>query len=1047
MPLSRAQHGRKRGPDDSPGARDDARSRRLLNRLMPHGSRRRKVLSAVMVAVREVRHAAARTRDGWRRRRDEPETSWPREDEPAGTDTELVNGPEAQPTGITYERWFCRLPADPSVLVVQQQWFEEWPKPLRLWGLVIDDGGDVGATEKSLRDQTWGRVGIVTIAPDVLAEEFDRLARHCPNDLVVVLRAGDRLRPDTAYLVAQAAWRDPWLELVYWDDDQAGLAEVWDWYLAGKPEGIYSGADLEALSCPRIKPGWSPDLLLSANYIGRGFAVRARSLLADAASRNRQTVQDDDALWWDLLLSLDPVDQQVYRIPAVLQTLGRRCDEITAHHQELVERRLARKGWPAKAVIGAQGIELAWYPDPTVAVSIIVPTRHNRDMLIGALDLIRSAGHDSLELIIVDNGERSDSNEAWYEAQAADLSPRIIWWEEPFNYSAVNNRAAAEATGDILVFLNDDTSPGHPGWLANLIGWTQRTEIGLAGLQLIDEDGLIQHGGVVVGLTGLAGHLFQSMAPHSETLLGSTGWTRNTLSVTGACLAVRRTVFEEVGGFDERLELCGSDVALGLQAWQAGYRNVVSASTPVRHRESATRGSDVPEGDVFASYWIYQRWLMGGDPYWSPNLSLEHPEPVLHCEEHPSVFGKLTAMLGRPMEVFYQRNDPGEAHALAFAATADRELANAVHRGHRSIRCRHPVRTVNWFVPEFQNPFYGGIHTVFRLADYLAENHGVQNRFMVMTGPVDHDERWYRSGIAAAFESLVASPIAYHDSFSFDPSDVPPADAAIATMWTTAYFAARAPQQARRFYLIQDYEPMFYPAGTLYALAEHSYRLGLYGLCNTGHLANIYRDRYGGVAEHFWPAVDESIFHDRGRLESDPDRPVTVFIYARPGHLRNCWELAARAVRLVKDQLADEVRIVTAGSWAFPEHMDSLITHMGQLDYRETGPLYRTCDIGVALTTSEHPSYLPLEFMACGTTVVAFENPAGNWLLRHDENCATAPQTADGLAAEITALVRDPARRDRLAKQGLADIVARHARWDQNLADVYNYLCDPEGEQ
>ncbi len=1003
-----------------------------------------------MVVILEVRNAATRTRDEWRRRRNQSETEapWPIEADPVGIDSKLLSAPEGEAyAGITYEKWFCRLPADPSALAVQRQQFEEWRKPLRLWGLVIDDDGDVAVTEKSFRDQTWGRVEVVTTAPGGLAGELERLARDCPRDLVVLLRAGDRLRPDAGFLVAQAAWRDPWLELVYWDDDQAGLAEVWDWYLAGQPEGDYHGDYLESLSRLRLKPGWSPDLLLSANYIGRAFAVRARSLLADAASLNQPTVRDDDALWWDLLLSLDLADQQVYQIPEVLQTLGRRCDEITAYHRELVERRLARTGWSATAVAGTRGIELAWDPDPTVAVSIIITTRHNREKLTGALDLVRLAGNGALELVIVDYGERSDSNETWYEAHAADLSPRIIWWEEPFNYSVVNNRAAAEATGDILVFLSDDTGPGHPGWLANLIGWAQRPEIGLAGLQLIDEDGLIQHSGVVVGMTGLAGHLFQGMEPHSETLLGSTGWTRNTSSVTGDCLAVRRSVFEEIGGFDERLELCGSDIALGLRARRAGYRNVVSAATPVRYRASPTRDREVPEGDVFAGYWIHQRWLMGGDPYWSPNLSLDHPEPVLHCEEHPSVLPKLTNLLGRSMEVFYQRNDPGDAHAWALMSEADRELGKVVTKSHQKVRGHRRVRVVNWFVPEFQNPFYGGIHTVFRLADHLAVNHGVENRFMVMTGPLDHNERWYRSGIAAAFESLAGCSIAYHDSFKFDPSDFPPADVAMATMWNTAFFAARARDQARRFYLIQDYEPMFHPAGTLYALAEHSYRLGLYGLCNTGHLADIYRDRYGGTAEHFWPAVDESIFHDRGRIKPDPDRPVTVFIYARPGHLRNCWELAARAVRLVKDHLADDVRIVTAGSWAFPEHMDSLITHMGQLDYRETGPLYRTCDIGVALTTSEHPSYLPLEFMACGTTVVAFENPAGNWLLRHDENCATAPQTADGLAAEIIALVRDPPRRDRLAKQGLADIAARHARWDQNLADVYNYLCDPEGEQ
>ncbi|WP_419917528.1 glycosyltransferase [Candidatus Poriferisocius sp.] len=1009
--------------------------RRLLERALPLGTRRRQLIGRM---VREARAAARRTRARTNRRM---------------VATDPGAGSQSRSTGVTYREWFCRLPPDPSILAVQRRWFQEWSRPPRVWGVVIGGDGDVAATEASLGHQSWGSVEIVRVEPEALAGEFERLSRDCPADPVILLRAGDRLRPDAVYQVAQAVWRDPALELVYWDDGLSDLAGVWDWYLEGMPEGGYSGEDLRRIAPPRVKPGWSPDLLVGANYIGRAFAVRARHLKSEVAGRYPDTGPDDDSLWWDLLMGLDVGDQQVYRLPMVLHALSRRNDRVGLHQRELVGRRLARDGWPARAEVGPGGINmnLVWDPGPAVPVTVVIATRHNRELLEGALALIRSANHPALELIIVDNGGGSDANRAWYRTHAADLHPRIIWWDEPFNYSAVNNRAAAGSTGEVLVFLNDDTFPGHPGWLDNLCGWVQRPEIGVVGLQLLDGDGLIQHGGVIIGLAGLAGHLFQGMTPHSGSLLGPTGWTRNTVAVTGACLAVRRSVFEEVGGFDERLELCGSDVVLGLRARQAGYRNVVCAATPVGHRESATRGENVPEGDVFASYWAYQRWLMGGDPYFSPNLDLTNPEPALRCEEQPSILERLTAMLGRPMEVFHQRNDPGEAHALALVSEADRDLTEAVRRAHRAVRGRHAVRTVNWFVPEFQNPFYGGIHTVFRLADHLAVNHGVENRFMVMTGPVDHDERWYRSGIAAAFESLAASRIVYHDSFAFNPDDVPPADAALATMWTTAYFAVRTPGQTRRFYLIQDYEPMFYPAGTLYALAEHSYRLGLYGLCNTGHLAGIYRERYGGVAQHFWPAVDDSIFHARGRADADPgsdaDRPVTVFLYARPGHLRNCWELAARAVRLVKERWADDVRIVTAGSWAFPEHMDALITHFGQLDYRETGPLYRTCDIGVALTTSEHPSYLPLELMACGAAVVTFENPAGDWLLRHDHNCMQAPQTADGLAAEIGALVEDPTRRQRLSAQGLADIAERHAHWGQNLAGVYEYLCDPESRR
>ena len=1006
-------------------------ARRLYERVLPKRSRRRRLFSSMMVIVWELRNAAIRTRAEWRNRR--------RDRDPL------------QAAIVRFHEWYSRVPPDDDTLAAQRRLAERWPRPPTVRVVVVEEpcgsGAETAATAASLADQTWGVVEVVTAAPDSLAHEFRRLSTDHPDDLAIVLRVGDRLRPDALFEVAQAVWRDPLLELVYWDDDLDEVAGVWEWLAADQPVGGFTGEQLRAVGDPRIKPEWSPDLVVCANYVGRSFAVRARRLNPDTASRHAADGPGDDSLWWDLLLELDVDDKQVLRLPEVLQLLAGRNEGVEPRHLGMVDRWLARHRWPAKAELGPAGVVPKWHLDDAGSISVIIPTRHNRKLMKQALDLVRTAGWPDLDLIIVDNGGRSPAKEAWYANNAADLAPTIIWWEEPFNYSAVNNQAAAQATGEVLVFLNDDTALGDPGWLANLWGWAKRPEIGVVGLQLIDDNGLIQHGGVILGMHGFADHLFQGMTPHSASLMGSTDWTRNSVAVTGACLAVRRSVFEEVGGFDERLVLCGSDVVLGLRAREAGYRNVVSAATPIRHLESATRGpASDPAADVFTSYWFYQRWLMGGDPYWSPSLSADHTAPALRSLDELTVLERLSWILHRPMDLFSQsfNAESREAKAWPPLAEADRELPAAIEADHRARRGRHEVRTVNWFVPEFQNPFYGGIHTAFRMADHLAANHGVQNRFMVIAEPSTHNPLWYRSGLAAAFPSLVDSQVLYHDVFSFDPTAVPEADAAMATMWTTAYFVAHTPGQARRFYLIQDFEPMFHPAGTLYALAEQSYRLGLYGLCNTGHLADIYRDQYSGIAKHFWPAVDSEVFHDRGRPEPDPDRPVTVFVYARPSHFRNCWELAANALREAKDRLGERVRIIAAGSWTPPEDLDAHLVHLGQLDYRETGALYRSCDIGIALTVSEHPSYLPLELMACGVAVMAFDNPAGDWLLRDDHNCVRTPQTANGLADEIVALVHDPARRQRLAKQGLADIAARHARWDQNLAGVYDFLCDPE---
>ncbi len=169
-----------------------------------------------------------------------------------------------------------------------------------------------------------------------------------------------------------------------------------------------------------------------------------------------------------------------------------------------------------------------------------------------------------------------------------------------------------------------------------------------------------------------------------------------------------------------------------------------------------------------------------------------------------------------------------------------------------------------------------------------------------------------------------------------------------------------------------------------------------------------------------------------------------MFVYARPGHFRNCWELASIALEQLKQRLGDRVTIITAGSWAYGDN-DHGIEHLGMLDLRATGHLYRRCDVGVALTVSEHPSYLPLELMACGVPVVAFDNPAGSWLLEHEVNSLLTRRTVDALCDGVERLVVDAELRACLRHGGLHTIASHHSSWDDALAGVYGVLSDPLG--
>jgi GT2 family glycosyltransferase/glycosyltransferase involved in cell wall biosynthesis len=984
------------------------RVREAASERLPAGSRGRAVARAGLLTYREVRETASRVRSVW-----------------------TIPGLH-EPGPPTYRAWLRKHSATAAQLATQREWSADPRHGRQVVAVVLPGPGDVAVTLRSLAEQSHSRWTASVLGR---GDSEDPRVHHAPvtgplaaavnaavagstADLVVILQAGDVLAPDCLFEAASSVHRDPRVQVVTWDDD------------------VVTGRGRQD---PRFRPSWSPEMLLGADYVGRAFAVR-RGRWEDVGGLSDVPAS---VRTWDLLLRIDPEIAETVRVPRVLSSVVERPAVVLADAVPVVQAHLDRRGWPARAEARGDVVHVRWNLPSWPRVSVVIPTRHNRTMLQRCLPGLATTDYPDFEVRIVDNGGQTPENEQWYRDNSAGLDLSVLWWhQQPFNYSQVNNAAVAETDGEILVFLNDDTEVLDASWLKELVGWATRPQVGITGLQLLGPAGEIQHAGAILGLNGFADHVFEGMAPGSDSLLGNTSWYRNALAVTGACMAIRRELYDRLGGMDERFILCGSDVALGLDAHLLGLRNVCSPLTGVRHLESATRGSTVPPMDFFTSYWRYSPWLFGGDPYFSPNLSLGSRTPVLRSVHEPTPQQRIAGPLGREFVTFRQRNDEAESRALADQCRALPSTVQDNQLLHELNAEPFDVRTVNWFIPDIDSPFYGGINTALRIADHLARTRGVVNRFVVWGSPADE---FNRSALTAAFPSLADAEIVFHDGRPESLAELPPADVAVATLWVTAFAVAHAGNVRRKFYLIQDFEPMFYPASTLYALAEESYRLGLYGLCNTDNLRQIYADDYAGKGMSFMPAVDPTVFHARDRRERGADEPATLFVYARPGHWRNCWELASLALEEVKRRLGDGVRIVTAGAWATGGGSDADIKHLGLLDYRATGELYRASDVGLALTVSKHPSYLPLELMACGVPVVAFDNPWGHWILRDGENSLLAKRTVDSLADQLERLCSDAVLRKRLSAQALTDIGERHGDWDTALSGIYDYLCDPEG--
>lgn len=261
-------------------------------------------------------------------------------------------------------------------------------------------------------------------------------------------------------------------------------------------------------------------------------------------------------------------------------------------------------------------------------VSVIIPTRDRVDLLRPCIEgLLHRTDYQDLEILIVDNGSILPETFDYFRLLGADGRIRVLPMEGPFNFSRLNNAAARAATGSMLLLLNNDISMLEPDWLLRMVAEASRPDIGAVGAKLLYPSGLVQHGGVVLGLKGLAGHAHQFFPGGHRGYLHRLVVTHRVAAVTAACLAVQKEKYWQVGGLDEaNFAVALNDVDFCLKLDAAGYRNLMVPAAVLTHHESATRASDRASGEkqrwmgevaAFRSRW--PGWL-DSDPFYHPLL-------------------------------------------------------------------------------------------------------------------------------------------------------------------------------------------------------------------------------------------------------------------------------------------------------------------------------------------------------------------------------------------------------------------------------------------
>ena len=439
------------------------------------------------------------------------------------------------------------------------------------------------------------------------------------GEFIAFLDHDDFLEPDALFCYADALNKDKTIDVFYSDEDKTDEYAAHYFY-------------------PHFKSDFNIDLLHANNYMCHFLAVR-KSLVDTVGGLNEKF---DGAQDYDFVLRLTENTKKIYHCPRILyhwrcsnqSTAANQGNKMYAIHagKAALNAHYKRIGWNARAQEGAVD---GWYQTKFTLkeeplVSILIPNKdHTDDLDVCLNSFFERADYQNYEFIIIENNSVLPETFAYYEKiEKEHDNVKVVYWEAGFNYSAINNFGFKFAKGDYIMLLNNDVELITTDIFQSMLGFCMRPEVGIVGAKLLYNDHTVQHAGVLVGAGGLADHVFKGIHEDDPGYMGRAISSQDVSAVTAACLLVKRSVYEEVGGLEDEFQVAFNDVDFCLKVRKAGYLIVYDADVKLFHYESKSRGmEDTTERFIrfgnemmlLNSKWDILSTFV--DPYYNPNFS------------------------------------------------------------------------------------------------------------------------------------------------------------------------------------------------------------------------------------------------------------------------------------------------------------------------------------------------------------------------------------------------------------------------------------------
>ncbi len=419
-----------------------------------------------------------------------------------------------------------------------------------------------------------------------ISEASNSAIEIAKGEFISLLDNDDVLDKDALYYVVKELNNNKKLDLIYTDEDKLDF------------NGLFKD--------PYFKPDYAHETFTGANYICHFTTIR-KSLVDEVGGFDSKYNGAQD---YDLFLRIIEKTKNIYHIPRVLYH-WRMSETSTAAN-------LCSKNYAVEASVKAleahfkrigKDATITFMPDSNMyyvnyvvkkepKISILIPTRDLKKITERCLKSIyKRTNYKNFEIVLLDNGSVKKETLKMFDKYKNKYDNfKVVRIDEEFNYSRINNIGAKEATGEYLVLLNNDIEVISENWLTDMVGYAMQEDIGCVGAKLLYPERSIQHVGVLLGLGGIAGHIYCGYENYNLGYFNVLATQRNVSAVTAACLMIKKSKYEKIGGLDEKLKVAYNDVDLNMKALEAGYRNVLLPHTILIHYESATRGSDMEAG-------------------------------------------------------------------------------------------------------------------------------------------------------------------------------------------------------------------------------------------------------------------------------------------------------------------------------------------------------------------------------------------------------------------------------------------------------------------